>query len=285
MYGGNTGRNVRLSHIAQIQERINRGIMIKKVILLFLLIVNKWNTNGTVTVPVPRSEVTILRIPVLGPKFKFCTVTDEDMVVNKWNTNGTVVVPVPEPEVSIIMVPIIGAKFILFTGTDEEMRDLGREQARTMTPEEEEELLNYSEEEGSGTQTGGCEDEEMKDAEEARQRAEKEAEESDRLAKLAEIQERIRRRKAEKERRALEQKKKEDELRHAEQDRIRADGEQSRLSFLAEEERRIRLAQIQKLEDELRKAKENANYGEEEEHGGEQGQKRGRSLSQDSRQC
>ena len=82
----------------------------------------------------------------------------------------------------------------------------------------------------------------------------------------------------------MEQKKKEDELRHAEQDRIRADGEQSRLSFLAEEERRIRLAQIQKLEEELRKAKENADYGEEEEHGGEHGQKRGRSLSQDSRQ-
>jgi hypothetical protein len=136
------------------------------------------------------------------------------MVVNKWNTNGTVMVPVPVSAVPVIKVPVIGANFKYCTGTDEEMRDLGREQARTMTPEEEEELLNYSEEEGTGTQTGGGEDEEMKDAdsEEARQRAEKEAEESDRLAKLAEIQERIRRRKAEKERRVLEQKKKEDEL-------------------------------------------------------------------------
>jgi hypothetical protein len=258
--------------------------MIKKILFLFLLVVNKWNINGTVMVPVPRSEVPLVRVPVLGANFKFCTGTDEDMVVNKWNTNGTVMVPVPVSAVPVIKVPVIGANFKYCTGTDEEMRDLGREQARTMTPEEEEELLNYSEEEGTGTQTGGGEDEEMKDAEEARQRAEKEAEESDRLAKLAEIQERIRRRKAEKERRALEQKKKEDELRHAEQDRIRADGEQSRLSFLAEEERRIRLAQIQKLEEELRKAKENADYGEEEEHGGEHGQKRGRSLSQDSRQ-
>ncbi len=117
------------------------------------------------------------------------------------------------------------------------------------------------------------------DSEESRQRREKEAEESDRLAKLAEIQERIRRRKAEKERRIMEQKKKE-----AEQDRIRADVDQSRLSFLAEEERRIHLAQIQRLEDELRKAKESAGHGEEDEHGGEHSQKRGRSLSQDSRQ-
>ncbi len=60
--------------------------------------------------------------------------------------------------------------------------------------------------------------------------------------------------------------------------------DQSRLSFLAEEERRIHLAQIQKLEDELRKAKENAGHGEEDEHGGEYSQKRGRSLSQDSSQ-
>jgi hypothetical protein len=82
----------------------------------------------------------------------------------------------------------------------------------------------------------------------------------------------------------LEQKKKEDELRQAEQDRIRADVDQSRLSFLAEEERRIHLAQIQRLEEELRKAKESAEYGEEDEHGDEHSQKRGRSLSQDSRQ-
>jgi hypothetical protein len=198
VYVGTKGRNVRLSHTAQIQERINRGIMIKKILFLFLLVVNKWNINGTVMVPVPRSEVPLVRVPVLGANFKFCTGTDEDMVVNKWNTNGTVMVLVPVSAVPVIKVPVIGANFKYCTGTDEEMRDLGREQARTMTPEEEEELLNYSEEEGTGTQTGGGEDEEMKDAEEARQRAEKEAEESDRLAKLAEIQERIRRRKAEK---------------------------------------------------------------------------------------
>ena len=34
----------------------------------------------------------------------------------------------------------------------------------------------------------------------------------------------------------------------------------------------------------MRKAKENADYGEEDEQGGEHSQKRGRSLSQDSRQ-
>ncbi len=86
-------------------------------------------------------------------------------------------VPVPVSKVPVTKVPVLGANFKFCTGTDEEMRDLGGEQARTMTPEEEEELLNYSEEEGTGSQTGGGEDEEMKDAdsEEARQRAEKEA--------------------------------------------------------------------------------------------------------------
>jgi hypothetical protein len=75
----------------------------------------------------------------------------------------------------------MGINFKFCTGTDEEMRDLGREPARTMTPEEEEELLNYSEEEGTGTQTCDGEDEEMQDedSEESRQRREKEAEESD----------------------------------------------------------------------------------------------------------
>ncbi len=216
MYVRTKDRNVRLSHTAQHQERIKRGLMIKKILVLFLLVTYNWYRNGTDTVPVPVTTVPETTVPVMGINFKFCT------------------------------------------GMDEEMRDLGRGPARTMTPEEE--LLNYSEEEGTGTRTGDGEDEEMKDedSEEARQRAEKEAEESDRLSKLAEIQERIRRRKAEKERRILEQKKKEDELRQAEQDRIRADVDHSRLSFLAEEERRIHLAQIQRLEDELRKAKESA---------------------------
>jgi hypothetical protein len=239
VYVGTKDRNVQLSHTAQHQERINRGLMIKKILVLCLLVTNKWYRYGTGKVPVP-----VTTVPVKETNFKFCT------------------------------------------GVCEEMRELEGGTARTMTPEEEEELLNYSEEEGTGTQTGDGEDEAMKDedSEEARQRAEKEAEESDRLAKLAEIQERIRRRKAEKERRMLEQKKKEEELRQAEQDRIRADGDQSLLSFLAEEERRIHLAQIQRLEEELRKAKENADYGEEDEQGGKHSQKRGRSLSQDSRQ-
>jgi hypothetical protein len=176
---------------------------------------------------------------------------------------------------------------------DEKMMDTGREPARTMTPEEEEALLNYSEEEGTGTQAGDGDDEEMPDddSDEARQRREKEAEESDRLAKLAEIQERIRRRKAEKERRIMEQKKKEDELRQAEQERIRTDVDQSRVSFLVEEERRIHQAQIRRLEEELRRAKESVGHGDEEEHGDEEGdehggehsQKRGRSHSQDSK--
>jgi len=247
--GGTTGRRAQFSDIAKNKERKNRGIFIKKIILLVLLITNKRSTNGTFTAPEKN-----LKVPVLGTESTYGKEYDEDRIGKKWIEYGTVMIPVPEPEVSMEIVPVIRTKIILFTGTDEEMRDLARDQARTMTPEEEEELLNYSEEEGPGTQAGGADDEEMKDAEEARLRAEKEAEESDRLAKLAEIQERIRRRKAEKERRALEQKMKEDELRQAEQDRIRADGEQSRLSFLAEEERRIHLAQIQRLEEELRKA-------------------------------
>jgi hypothetical protein len=68
--------------------------------------------------------------------------------------------------------------------------------------------------------------------------------------------------------------------------RILADGEQSRLSVLAEEERRSHLARIEKLEEELRKARETAEYGETKSQGGETGkqQKRGRSMSQGSKQ-
>jgi hypothetical protein len=58
------------------------------------------------------------------------------------------------------------------------------------------------------------------------------------------------------------------------------------VSALAEEERRIHKAQIEKLEEELRKAKEAAEYGERESNEGEtrKQQKRDRSMSQDSKQ-
>ncbi len=177
MYVGTKDWNVRLSRTPHNQERKNRGLMMKKILVLLLLTTYNWYRDGTDTVPVPAPTTQKMTVPIMT--------------------------------VPIMMIPVLGINSRFCTGTDEEMRDLGREPARTMTPEEEEELLNYSEEEGTGTQTGDGEDEEMpdEDSEEAHQRREKEAEESDRLAKLAEIQERIRRRKAEKERIIMEQKK------------------------------------------------------------------------------
>jgi hypothetical protein len=125
-----------------------------------------------------------------------------------------------------VMSPQYSTNNYYCTGVYEEMRELEGGPTRTMTPEEEEELLNYSEEEGAGADV----DAEMPDPgerdeteEEARLRAERKAEEEDRNAKLAEIQERIRRRKAEKERRMDDMKRREEELRQAEQDRIRAE--------------------------------------------------------------
>ncbi len=124
--------------------------------------------------------------------------------------------------------------------------------------------------------------------EEARLRAERNAEEEDRNAKLAEIQERIRRRKAEKERRMGDMKRREEDLRKAEQDRIRAEMEQERIRVTAAEEKKKHRIQIAKLEEELRRAKE-ASGSIEPEHEGDDGetgrhQKRGRSKSEDSRQ-
>ncbi len=70
------------------------------------------------------------------------------------------------------------------------MRELEGGPTRTMTPEEEEELLNYSEDEGAGAEV----DAEMREPgetgeteEEDRLRGERESEEADRNAKLAEI--------------------------------------------------------------------------------------------------
>jgi hypothetical protein len=171
------------------------------------------------------------------------------------------------------------------------MRELEGGPARTMTPEEEEELLNYSEEEGAGADV----DAEMPDPgereeteEEARLRAERKAEEEDRNAKLAEIQERIRRRKAERERRLDDMRRREEELWQAEQDRIRAEKEQDRILATAAEEKRMQQMQIEKLEEELRRAKEAAGNIEQENENdeGENGRhlKRGRSKSEDSRQ-
>jgi hypothetical protein len=81
-------------------------------------------------------------------------------------------------------------------------------------------------------------------------------------------------------------KRREDELRQAEQDRIRAEKEQDRVKAIADEEKRRHRIQIEKLEEELRKAKEAAGNVENESSEGENGrhQKRGRSKSEDSRQ-
>jgi hypothetical protein len=70
--------------------------------------------------------------------------------------------------------------------------------------------------------------------EEARLRAERESVELDRNSKLAKIQEQIRRQKAEKEKRIADLKRREDELRQAEQDRIRAEKEQDRVKAIAD---------------------------------------------------
>jgi hypothetical protein len=117
VYVGTKDRNVRLSRTAHNQERKNRGLMMKKILVLLLLVTYNWYRDGTDTVPVP-----VLTVPILT---------------------------VPTMTVPIITVPVMGINSKFCTGTDEEMRDLGREPARTMTPEEEEELLNYSEEEGT----------------------------------------------------------------------------------------------------------------------------------------
>jgi hypothetical protein len=55
---------------------------------------------------------------------------------------------------TVATVPEKDSKCILCTGVYEEMRELEGGPARTLTPEEEEELLNYSEEEGTGPQAG-----------------------------------------------------------------------------------------------------------------------------------
>ena len=196
-----------------------------------------------------------------------------------WTLYGTGTVTVPQREI----------KNLFCTGVYEQMRKLEGGPSRTMTPEEEEALLNYSEDEGTGADTeAGTPDpaETGESEEEARLRAERNAEEEDRNAKLAEIQERIRRRKEERERRMEDMKRREEDLRKAEQDRIRAEMEQERTRIAAAEEKKMHRMQIAKLEEELRRAREAAGNTEDDGEDGDNGryQKRGRSKSEDSRQ-
>ncbi len=83
-------------------------------------------------------------------------------------------------------------------------------------------------------------------------------------------------------------KRREEELRQAEQDWIRAEKEQERVQATAAEEKKMHRMQIAKLEEELRRAKEVAGNIEHENESseGENGchLKRGRSKSEDSRQ-
>jgi hypothetical protein len=164
------------------------------------------------------------------------------------------------------------------TGIYQEMRALeGGEPAvpTDMTPTEEEELLYGSEDDTPPTE---------EEAEKARKQAEKEAEEADMNAKQVELQERIRRRKAERKQRMEEQLKLEQAAMLAEQERLREE---------AEAEKAAHRRQIEKLEEQLRLARSGS--GQKGEGGdGEDGedemdddrpnyQKRDRSGSEDSR--
>jgi hypothetical protein len=140
-----------------------------------------------------------------------------------------------------------------------------------LTAEEEEELLYGSEDETPPTE------EEM---EKARLQAEKEAEEADLLAKTAELQERIRRRKAERKQRLEDQQKLEKAAMLAEQERLRE---------AAEAEKEAHRQQIERLEEQLRQARSGSSRNEGEEGEDEMDderpvyQKRDRSGSDDSR--
>jgi hypothetical protein len=103
-YAGSMDRFARISRTTPYQERKNRGIMIKNILTIYLLLVGRRFGTGKVTT-----------VPMDFSKNRICT------------------------------------------GVYEEMRELEGGPTRTMTPEEEEELLNYSEEEGSGPQTGDAE--------------------------------------------------------------------------------------------------------------------------------
>jgi len=169
-------------------------------------------------------------------------------------------------------------------GVYDEMRVLEvedpAEPVRTnLTAAEEEALLYGSDKEGEpgdargsgeqgGSGGGGPDDEETE-----RKRAEREADEADLLAKQAELAERIRRRKAEREKKLEEQRKLERELLQSEKNRLREE---------AESEKMAHRKQIEKLEAELKQAREAAEKREDTGEGCSY-QKRGRTGSEDSR--
>ncbi len=81
---GTKDRNVRLSRTAQNKKRKNRGLMMKKIVVLLLLVTYKWYRDGTDMVPgsvltVPRMTVPVLTLPLTKINFIFCTGTDEEM--------------------------------------------------------------------------------------------------------------------------------------------------------------------------------------------------------------
>ncbi len=163
-----------------------------------------------------------------------------------------------------------------------EVEDPAEPAGSNLTAAEEEALLYGSDKEGEPgearragepgepgkTDNGGIdEDEEM-----ARKRAEREADEADLLAKQAELSERIRRRKAEREKKLEEQRRLEKELLQSEKNRMMEEAAAEKLAHRK---------QIEKLEAELRRAREAADRNDDAGEGCSN-QKRGQSGSEDS---
>jgi hypothetical protein len=166
--------------------------------------------------------------------------------------------------ISFLLILTLGA------GMYGEMKELEEEQppshtAKELTPEEEALLYGTDDEKKSDTDKDvdkdGDTDMNAKatSEEERRRKSEREAEEEDLRLQLAERNEGIRRRKAEKERRIKEQQEKEVQLLMAEKNRI---------SEEAEAEKRAHKLQIERLEAELRKARLSSEQMEETDQGG-----------------
>jgi hypothetical protein len=147
--------------------------------------------------------------------------------------------------------------------------DSPHEQRKELTAEEEK-LLYGSDDERRMEKEEDTEMRESEDEDEARRRAEKEADEEDLRARHAELTERIRRRKEERQKRINEQRLKEMELHAAEQHRLREE---------AEAETRAQMERARMLEEELRKARGEAGNSRD-----KPGEKRGRSESVESKQ-
>ncbi len=175
--------------------------------------------------------------------------------------------------------------FTMGAGVYGEMRELEEEPpagsaSKELTPEEEEELLYATDDDKGDKDVDQDGDISMhgKDSEEERRRkSEREAEEEDLRLKMAERNERIRRRKAEREKKQKEQQEKELELLMAEKNRIREE---------AEADRRAHKIQIERLHAELLEARNLTEQMEATEQDGTEARKdmkRGRSGSQDLR--